>query len=64
MDPCIRWVDDAFSSWGKRGERQGKGENVTGDDPHASDALLAFDAILHYASRGRLDDAPVRVDAG
>ena len=51
----------------ERGEEmKGKerGKNVTGDDPHASDALLAFDAILHYASRSRLDDAPVRVDAG
>ena len=38
--------------------------NVTGDDPHASNALLAFDAILHHARRRRLDDTPVRVDAG
>lgn len=46
-------------------EGRGKGEErITGEDPYASKALLDTDAILHYASRGRLDDAPVRGDAG
>lgn len=36
----------------------------TRNDPDASNALLAADAILQHARRGGLDAAPVRVDAG
>ena len=37
---------------------------LTRDDPHASNALLPSDAILRCFGCGRLDDAPVGVDAG
>lgn len=47
---------------GRLGE--GGGEDGTGDDPHAANAPLAADAILQHASRGGLDETPVRIDAG
>lgn len=36
----------------------------TGNNPHATNPLLAFDAILQHARRGGLDGAPVTVHAG
>ena len=62
MYNAMRGSWEFFSALYKGGRRGGF--KFTRNDPHASHALLASDAVLQHARRGGLDAAPVRGDAG